>query len=193
LPYYSKTKADSFAKELENSILSRSSIIRAITGKYPPSKNNIWGEPMLKPGNMVERLFGINHVNKDNFAQPIYEDAKRTGDISYFPPSIQPEVNNKKLNAKQTDELEKYVGKARKDIIAPYVNNMAILSGYSKPYNKLDDNDKKKALSVIYEIGYNEGKEKFIKQYPEFKKEEKSSKQKEDSKQVEKFRKSIKK
>lgn len=173
LPYYSTPKADSFLEELGNTMATRSSWVRKLTGKYPPSKISIWGEPMKRDGATIEKLFGINRINKDNFAQPIYEDVKRTGDTGFFPAAIQPNLNGQKLNTGQYNLLQQYVGSARKDFVAPYVNNMGQIEGFDVKYHELNDEDKKYVLEYLYNLGRQEGIKKFEEQFPEFKKEEK--------------------
>ncbi len=194
LPYYSTTKADSFLGELKNSMLQRSSVIRAIADQYPPSKINIWGEPMERGGNTLERLFNINRVNKDNFAQPIYEDAKRTGDIGFFPPAIMPTLSGKKLNAEQYNILQQYVGQARKDYIAPYINDEAKIEGFDQFYSQIeDDGIKKRALEYLYQLGRKYGVAKFVEEYPEFEKEEETEEEQAEDKKFNLFRKANKK
>ncbi len=174
LPYYTKQKADTFLKEVGNSMLTRSAVLRKVLNQYPPSKIGIWGDRLDKKDNVAMRLFGISRANDDNFAQPIYEDYKKTNDIGFFPPAVMPEINNQKLNTAQAVELEEMVGHARKQLIAPYVNDMATLEGLNKPYSELSSEEKKKALSTIYELGSEEGKSRFTDKHPEFKKPDES-------------------
>jgi hypothetical protein len=175
LPYYSQQKADSFYDELKNNFLTRSSKLREITGKYPPSQNNIWGERMDRKDNTLMKLFGMSTTNKDNFAQPIYEDYKRTGNTKFFPPSIKPEVNNKKINNEQLNKLEVFVGKKRKMLAAPYINDGAILKGFPKVYTKLSDDDKLDALNKIYQVAYELGVDEFVSEYKEYYKPKKQT------------------
>lgn len=174
VPYVTSTKADSFLGELKNSMLQRSSVIRYLVNEYPPSKVSIWGDKIQKEGNVIERIFGITPVNKDAFARPLYDDVKRTGDISFFPPAVQPNLNDIKLNKAQQAELETLVGQERKNIIAPYVNDMAYVEGFDKKYSQLTDDEKKVSLRKIYDAGLKEGQRKFIEKYPEFAPKEKT-------------------
>jgi hypothetical protein len=199
LPYYTKAKADTFYEEVKNNMLSRSSWLRKLTDQYPPSKINIWGEPMMKQGNTVQRLFGMTKSDKDNFAQPIYEDYKRTNNTKFFPPSVKPSIEvdgmTFNLNAAQSAELEMYVGQARKNLAAPYFNNMAVFEGENKTYEQLEsDEEKTDKLRILYEEGYKTGEAMFLKAHPEYNytqpKSEKDEK-KEDTKQNKKFRKSV--
>lgn len=168
LPYYSQQKADTFFGQVENSMLSRSGLLRTLTGKYPPSKVSIWGDRMDRSGNILMKLFSVSKSKKDNFAQPIYEDYRRTNNTKFFPPSVKPEINKQKLNTEQARQLEILIGQARKSLIAPYIHDGAILEGYDEVYSKLSDEDKIKALEIIYEQGFNMGKEEFIRLYPQF-------------------------
>jgi hypothetical protein len=84
-----------------------------------------------------------------------------------------PEVNNKKLNTEQTSKLEEYVGHARKNYVAPFINDQATIDGFDVKYSQLDKDDKKYVLQYLYGLGKDEGVKEFEEQYPEFKKEEK--------------------
>jgi len=172
LPYYTKTKADTFKEELKNAMLTRSSWLRALTGKYPPSKVSIWGEKIERDGNWVQKLFGISKSNDDNFAQPIYEDAKKTNNTDFFPPAVKPEVTvdgeRVKLPVNEAYKLEELVGRNRKDLITPFINGMAQYDGYK--YTDLKSEESKvAALKIIYNMGYERGMDEF-KALPENKK-----------------------
>jgi hypothetical protein len=174
LPYYTKNKADSFTEELGNSMLARSSWARKLTGKYPPSKVNIWGDVANKKDTPLMRMFGISRDNKDNFAQPLYDDYRKTENTKFLPPSVKPEINKIKLTADEQTRLEELVGKARKQLVAPYVNDMAVFEGSGKVYSKLSDEEKIKNLEILYEQGFDFGKKQFIKENPKYQKEDKS-------------------
>ncbi len=186
LPYYTKAKADSFWEELKNNMLTRSSWLRKLTGEYPPSKVSIWGDKMTKGDNVAMRMFSMSSNDRDNFAQPLYEDYKKNNDTRFFPSSIKPEIvdNSKhtKLNSQQTEQFETLVGQERKKLVAPYINDMANFEGMNKKYSQLTDEEKIEKLNILYDVGYNSAKEKFLKLHPEFK-GEKSSEQKRDEKE----------
>lgn len=193
LPYYTQAKADNYFDELKNNFLTRSSTLRALTGKYPPSKIGIWGDTLENKEDYMLKIFGISKSNKDNFAQPIYDDYKRTNNLKFFPPSIKPEVNGIKLDVQQQQELEQLVGNQRKFMVTPFVNDGAILKSFKKVYSELDDDDKTDALRVIYEEGYKKGEEQFIMNHKEFYKPSKKTKEeKAEAREVSGFRKSIK-
>ncbi len=174
LPYYSKAKSDSFMGQLKNNILSRSSTIRAIAGEYPPSKIGIWGDKLDKKDNVIMRLFGMSTANGDNFAQPIYEDYKRTNNTKFFPSAIKPEIINDgervKLKADEALVLEELIGQERKKLAAPYVNDMATFEGSDEKYSQIkSDEEKTRKLQIIYDEGYENGKFLFLEKYPQYK------------------------
>lgn len=177
LPNEYTTKADTFWEEVKNNASARSTLVRKLTGHYPPSKIGIWGDAVSRePGfeNTMLRWFSMSKHNKDNFAQPIYEDYLKTGDTGFFPPSVKPEIDKQKLNTKEATELSVLVGQSRKNLIAPFVNDMATLPGYDEKYSKLSIKDKKDALEQIYSLGYKEGVRKFRLIHPEYPEKEKN-------------------
>jgi hypothetical protein len=194
LPYYSQQKADTFMEQIKNNLLTRSSTVRALSGKYPPSQVGVWGDVLDRKDNFAMKLFGISSNNKDNFAQPIYEDYKKTDNTSFLPPSVKPEVNGFELNTSQSKQFEILVGQARKNLAAPFVNDGAKLSGFKDRYSKLSEEDKVKALGIIYKMGYQVAEDEFTKIYPQFyKSNKKTPEEKKESKESSIFRKSLKK
>lgn len=167
LPYVTTKKGDTFMEELKNSMLQRSSVVRKLSGQYPPAKVGIWGDKIDRPDNFAMRLFGISRVNKDAFARPIYDDVEKTGDIGYFPPAVLSTLNGKKLNTVQQAKLQEYVGKARKDYIAPFIHDQATIDGFDTKYSQLNAGDKKYVLQYLYGLGKQDGEEKFYNDYPE--------------------------
>ena len=195
LPYYSQQKADTFMEELKNNLLTRSSVLRSLSDKYPPSQIGVWGDRLDRKDNVAMKLFGISSNNNDNFAQPIYNDYKKTNNTAFLPPAVKPEVNGFELNVSQTNKLETLVGQARKNLVAPFVNDGAKLDGFKdKYYSKLSEEDKTKALGILYKEGYKVGEKQFTDLYPEFyKSDKKTPEQKKESKESSIFRKSLKK
>ncbi len=186
LPYYSKVKADSFLGQLKNSLLSRSSLLRTLTGQYPPSKVGIWGDRLDKKDNTIMRLFGISKSNDDNFAQPIYEDYKKTNNTKFFPPSIKPEIreNGKtvKLPPNDAAKFEEIVGQQRKALVAPYINDMATFEGSNKKYSQLTDEEKIDKLNILYEVGFESGKKLFLATHPQYVIPEQTNQEKKEDK-----------
>lgn len=160
-------RADTFMGQLKNAMLARSSVLRKLTGQYPETKVGIWGDPIKKQGNWMQRLFGITPTDKNAFARPIYDDAVRTNDIGYFPPAVQSKIGDVKLNQEQFNKYQEYVGKARKSYIAPFVDDKATLAGFNVTYSQLSDEDKKYVLQYMYGLGSDEGKKKLLEDYPE--------------------------
>jgi len=175
LPYYTKTKADTFGAELKNALLTRSSWLRKLSGQYPPSKVSIWGDKIPKEGNIIEKLFGFSRANDDNFAQPIYEDYKKTDNTAFFPPAVKSEITvdgkKEKLNTSQVSELEEMIGRNRKALIAPFINGYATYDGYS--YKELKTEESKiAALKIIYDLGREKGEDEFTAKYPKYENQE---------------------
>jgi hypothetical protein len=194
LPYYSQQKADTFMEQIKNNLLTRSSTVRALSGKYPPSQVGVWGDVLDRKDNFAMKLFGISSNNKDNFAQPIYDDYKKTDNTAFLPPSVKSEVNGFELNNSQSKQFEILVGQARKNLAAPFVNDGAKLSGFKDRYSKLSEEDKVKALGIIYKMGYQVAEDEFTKLYPQFyKSNKKTPEEKKESKESSIFRKSLKK
>ena len=199
LPYYSKAKADTFLGQLKNNMLTRSSLLRDLTGQYPPSKIGIWGDKLEKKDNTIMRLFGISTANDDNFAQPLYEDYKKTGNTKFFPPSVKPEIRGNgetiKLPPQAASELEMLVGQERKKLVAPYVNDMATFAGSNKKYSELSDDEKIDKLNILYDEGFKSGKYLFQVTHPEYKIPEETDAEKrakkKESKSNRTFRKSL--
>jgi hypothetical protein len=173
LPYDYTTKADTFLEQIKNNMSARSDLGRAIFNRYPPSKIGIWGDELKRNDDWAKRWFSMSRTNPDQFARPIYEDYKKTGDTGFFPPAVQPKLNGEKLNTAETRKLEILVGQSRKELVAPYVNNMAELPGYGR-YKDLTDKQKVKALEILYKQGYDNAVDKFEAIYPKYKKPEKS-------------------
>jgi hypothetical protein len=173
LPYQSTVKADNFMDELKNNFLQRSFFLRKILDQQPPAKIGIWGDQLDRKENLALRWFGISKENKDNFAYPIWELVKKTGDIGYFPPAVLPRLNDQELTVKKTSELQELVGKARKVRVAPYVNDQAEIEGFDdadgKPlkFKDLNDDIKKFVLNYLYELGRVDGVYQFYLANPE--------------------------
>lgn len=198
LPYYSQQKADTFMEQLKNNMLTRSSTLRALSDKYPTSQVGVWGDVLDRKDNFAMKLFGISSSNKDNFAQPVYDDYKKANNTSFLPPSVKPEVNGFELNNSQSKQLEILVGQARKKLVAPFINDGAKLEGFegfsNKYYSELSEENKLKALNILYKEGYDNGKKQFTDLYPQFyKSDKKTIEEKTKSKESSFFRKSLKK
>jgi hypothetical protein len=177
LPYYSKVKAETFAEEVNNSMLNRSSSLRKLMDKMPPAKIGIWGDRLDKKDNTLLRMFGMSRANDDNFAQPIHNDYKRTNNTRFYPSSIKPTIKvddkNVKLTPKEALELEVLVGQSRKQLIAPFVNDMAAFED-GKKYSQMSDKEKVDNINILYEVGYDAGLHQFTQVNPQYAGAEKS-------------------
>lgn len=168
-PYDFSLSGEDFNEKLKKTIRSR------FFGKVQP-KVNIWGEPMKREGSggdVALRMLGISKTDTDQFANAIHQDFKRTGDAGFYPLAISPKftIEGKQisLNTEQAFQYESLVGLARKNLAAPFVNNMATLSigGEDKKYKDLKDAEKKELLGKIYDAGRDLGKAQFLQLHPE--------------------------
>jgi len=173
-------------------MLTRSSVLRRLTVLQPNAQVGVWGDKLERKDNVAMRLFGISKKNDDNFAQPIYEDYKKSGNTKFFPPAVMPRVNGEKLTPSQQEKLEVLVGQARKDLVRPYINNGAKLDGFDEVYKNLSPEQKLEALNILYEEGFNNGRDRFIMLFPEFAKPEKSDDEADKTESKTEFRESVK-
>lgn len=173
MPYYTTAGSGDFLKKLENATLQRSSLLRNLTGKYPPSKIDIWGQTMERRGSTMQKYFGISRDNPDAFARPLFEDYQRTGDIKFLPPAVYPNIGKEKLTDDQYARLQTYIGGARKMLVSPYVNDNAVLEVIGKKYSDIKDDDTKlEVLNYLYELGRKEGMNKFMSDFKQFQKKD---------------------
>jgi hypothetical protein len=192
LPYNPAIKADTFAQELKNNFASRSLLFRAFSG-YPPSDITIWGDKAMRNNTgakgVVFNMLGFDEYNKDTFAEPIFQDFKRTGNSSFFPTDVRPQMTvdgqDKKMGVEQERQFKTLVGQARKSLVAPFVNDMATLESKDenldgKTYNELSDDLKVKALNILYKKGYEAGKEQFKELHNDFMTTKEKEKQEEE-------------
>jgi hypothetical protein len=172
---------------------------RKLTDQRPPSDIGVWGDVIGKEGSPTLRFFGITTKSKDNFAQPIFEEYRKTGNTELLPPDVK---NKFTFKGKETElptdaarKLEQYVGEERKKLASPYVNDMAVLRGFKKKFSKLNPQEKVDALGIIYDVGYDQGLQRFQNKFPQYAeyKMTKSEKREEKRNQRKKklFRKSV--
>jgi hypothetical protein len=183
LPYRSTIKADSFLGELKNNFSTRSLLFRAFAG-YPPSSVTIWGDKADRNVKGAEgvafNMLGIDKFNKNAFAEPLFQDYKRTNNLSFFPPSVKGKFTEHgkeiTLDIEQTRQLQTLVGQRRKALIEPFVNDKATIKVYNKEektfedklYSQItDDANKLKYLNKLYDQGREQGKDQFLKVHPE--------------------------
>ena len=179
-----QAKGDTFLEKLNQNFAQRSSLYRKAFDVQLKYKRDMWGEPIPKGGNPLSRLFGISRIDEKKSGRPMFEDYLRTGDTGFLTPAVLPVLNGQKLNTKQHALLETYIGQSRKAIALPYIDDKAVIPIIGKKYSELNDKDgkpnyelRKALLQYLYQLGRDNGVDKFYKIYPEFKKEEKSIEQ----------------
>lgn len=176
MPYEYRLKADTFWQQLHNNMAARSGLYRTFTGHYPPARISIWGEQMDRENPVFMQQLGMKKNNKDNFAQPIWDDYEKSHNLKLWPPSV-PKVitvngERKKLNVEQQDKLQEFVGKQRQHLVAPFVNGLATIideEGNEVKFSEIKNEKLKiKLLQKIYKQGYKQGKILFQLANPDF-------------------------
>lgn len=191
LPYNPTLKADTFGEELKNNFASRSGIFRWFAGN-PPADITIWGDKSMRNNSgwkgTAFNMLGFDEVNKDIFAEPIFQDFKRTGNTSFFPTDVLGKMTvdgqDKKMSTEQERQFKTLVGQARKSLVDPYINQSAVMESKDenidgKKYNELPDDLRVKVLNILYKKGYEAGKSQFKILYPEFMSTKEKQKQEE--------------
>jgi hypothetical protein len=190
IPYEYGTNADTFLEKVKNTLASRSSKLRTLTDRQPPARIGLWGDTVQRGTGwsaVASRMFGITTLNRDAFAFKIYEDYERTGDAAFFPPEVKNEINKyyvdengiavekpekEKLDVSLAAELQQLVGKARKNLVAPFITGYATViddEGNEKKYSELNDDEARiRVLSKLYEAGLKQGQAEFYAKHPEF-------------------------
>lgn len=174
LPYNPEIKGDNFADELKNNFASRSSLFRLISGYKPDPAITIWGDPAMRNNTGFKgtafNMLGWDEVNKEIFAEPIFQDFKRTGNSSFFPPEVMPKMTvdgqDMKMGIKEERQYKTLIGQARKALVAPFINDMATLESRDeeindKKYSEMTNEQKVKALNILYKKGFEAGKSEF--------------------------------
>ena len=176
-----RLKGDNFWEDVVNNQKQRNILVRSAMNVYkpeagnPPSKVSIWGDPIKNDNTVsgvVSNLLGFEKGSTDKFGASIFDDAQRTGNINFYP-QVMPnklKVDEKevKLLQSEKDDLDRFVGKYRKQMIAPFINDHVVLKGYDKTYDKLRDDEKLAALDAIYSQAKDAGMDDFKKKYPKY-------------------------
>ncbi len=172
LGYKASWRADSFLKEVAENAKTRSMLIRNKFG-YPQSAITMWGDPATKEKGVDAVLFNMLRVSKyDNnkFGSILYQDYLRTKNDKFFPPSIQNTISfngeRVKLSTQEYRDLQVLVGKYRKDLVSPFLYDMASIDG--KKYSEMEDSNKTETLNMIYEEGYDSGLFEFKETHPKY-------------------------
>jgi hypothetical protein len=185
-----QAKGDNFIEKLNQSFAQRSVLYRKLFDVKIDKKTSMWGEPIPKNGNVLSRMFGVSKVNPQLDGRPMYNDYLRTSDAGFLPPDVQNKLNGVKLNNKQYNDLQKYVGQSRKMFALPFINgDMSMSDG--RIYSELPDDEKKSMLSGLYDKGREAGLEQFYTDYPEFKPKEETEEDKYKKKIIEKSLKQV--
>src|SRR6185503_9825594 len=187
------SKGDTFLDTVNQNFAQRSVLYRKLFDVQIKYKRNLWGEKQPKGGNILSRMFGISKADPQLFARPLYDDFLRTNDAGFLPPAISPTLNGQKLNTKESERLQEYVGQERKRLVEPYINDMAIIDGFGKRYSQLkDDEAKKRVLDYLYDYGRLLGLRKFYSDYPQFLPKGKTENQQEFDELFNEFKQGIK-
>lgn len=166
-----QAKGDNFLDKVNQSFAQRSVLYRNLFNVKIDKKTSMWGEPIPKGGNFLTRMFGISKVNPQLDGRPMYDDYLRTSDAGFLPPDVQNKLNGAKLTNSQYNDLQRYVGNARKMYALPFINgDMQMVDG--RAYSQLSDDEKKSMLSGLYDKGRKAGLEQFYTDYPEFRPKE---------------------
>lgn len=166
------SKGDSFLDRLNQNFAQRSTLYRRIFDVELYKKQDIFGRPIPKGGNLLSRMFGVSKANPQLEMRLLYDDYLRTGDSGFLPSATPTKIGDTKLTMQQQQKLAEYVGEERLRKLRPYISGAAKIPIIEKPYSDLTDEKKKEVVQSIYESGRQKGVEKFYKEYPEFKKPE---------------------
>ena len=175
LPYEYRIKGDNFLEQLKNRIAADNIIYRKLSKNYPPSKIGLWGDEIKKSNDwasMAQRYFGISKTNPDPFAQPIYNDFRKTMNPKFLPSEpnadIQKDGIEIKLTQNELDAYKQYVGFARKQYVLALLNAKSLVvkrngSDFYTGYDGLNEEEKLILLQDSYRGGMELGKELFFK------------------------------
>ena len=182
LPYKAQLAGETLWEEIVNNQQQRSILLRVAMNLYkedsgnPPAKISIFdGEPIKNDNSVLGAtgsMMGMEKGNNDKFGAIIFNDFQRTGNLDFFPPAIPREltVNDEKikLTPSERKDLTIAIGKANYNNISPFVHDMGMLTGYNKRYTQLTDEEKVKALKLLYSISSDDGLDQFKKDHPKF-------------------------
>jgi hypothetical protein len=137
LPTESRLKGDTVMDEIVNNAKDRNAILRLFVGR-PPERISMWGEPIKKDNTfsgVLQSMLGFEKGGANNFGAILYDEYRRTGNDKFFPPvednKIRVDGKDVTLTQEEKDDLDKYIGQARKNMIAPFVYDMAQIGSYS--------------------------------------------------------------
>ena len=95
------SKGDSFLDRLNQNFAQRSTLYRRIFDVDIYKKQDIFGRPIPKGGNLLSRMFGVSKANPQLELRELYDDYLRTGDSGFLPSAMPTKIGETKLNMKQ--------------------------------------------------------------------------------------------
>jgi len=171
LPYQANTKADDTISQINENTKTRNILYRLAVG-MPKAKLSVWGEPIKQNntlGGIMSNVLGFKAGSPNQFGLILFDDYQRTMNDKFFP---MPEdynitVNEEKVELTESEkyDLDKYIGQARKEMVGPFVYDMAATRAYSledpsaklKVYSELNDEEKIEALKWVYNAARDSG------------------------------------
>ncbi len=183
LPEQARLKGENTIEEIINNQKQRNVLLREGLNLYkqgsgnPPSRISIWGEPIKNDRSVtgvLSNMLGFEKGNGEIFGAILYEDAKRTGSNKFFPTveDNKIEVNGEqvKLNQNEKDDLDKFIGNARKTLIKGLVYDQVYQYG-NKKYSEMNDKQKEYVVDLTYKNAKKIGLNQFVEVYPKYKSE----------------------
>jgi hypothetical protein len=197
-PEKTTAKADGIVDQLINNQKQRNILVAWAAG-YPPSKISMWGEPIKNDRSItgiMGNMLGFEKGNENKFGTILYDDQRRTADNRFFPPveDRKMKVNGKdvELAPEEKQDLDIFVGQARKAYVAPFVYGKAEIPGFNQRYPEMDDATKVQALDVLYKMGKEAGVAKFKDKYKQYQDAEITFEQKIAEKELERKKRLLK-
>jgi len=198
LPEKANLKADNVLDQIINNQKERNIFVRWAAGN-PPTKISMWGERTKNDGSIsgvMGNMFGFQKGTGDKFGAILYKDEQRSGKSGFFPPvedyNITVNGKNVKITTKEKEDLDTFIGQARKSLVSAFVYEMSSPVAFGgKKYSQIENDDEKiLALKSIYENAQKAGMAKFKDKYIQYKEAELTRQQEreKDKEQVKKER-----
>ena len=183
LPYQANTKADGTLEQINKNTKTRNVLYRLAVG-MPKAKVSIWGDPIKQNntlGGIMANVLGFEQGSPNQFGAIIFDDYQRTMNDKFFP---MPEdynitVNDEKVKLTEAEkyDLDEFIGKARKEMVGPFVYDLVATNAYNletpganpKVYSQLKDDEKVEALQWAYKAARDSGYLRFTEKYPKYK------------------------
>jgi hypothetical protein len=183
LPYQANTKADGTLEQINENAKTRNVLYRLAVG-MPKAKVSIWGDPIKQSNTLtgiMGNVLGFDQGSPNQFGAIIFDDYQRTMNDKFFP---MPEdynitVNDEKVKLTEAEkyDLDEFIGKARKEMVGPFVYDLVATNAYNfetpgakpKVYSELKDDEKVEALQWTYNAARDSGYLRFTNKYPKYK------------------------